>query len=350
MDKYKLAANLIEWYLEHGRDLPWRHTANPYYIWISEIMLQQTQVATVIPYYEKFISTYPTVDDLADAVTDELFKVWEGLGYYRRAKHLKEAAITIRDKYQGTFPVSFDEIIQLKGIGPYTASAISSIAFEIPKGVIDGNTLRIISRLYNRQDNIALDKTRKAYQSIIDQLILKENASAFNQGMMDLGATICTPKNPECARCPIRTSCLAYLNDCVDILPVNIKKIKRTETNYITAVLRHGDEYFLIKNKEGLLENLYGLVQYEVESPLSYEESFYEEYKIAVHLDYSIKEVKHVFTHKTWHMHLYEGQLLGPPRNENHLYTLDELHRLPISTAHKKALDSFFEFLGKAFT
>jgi len=336
MDKYKLADNLIGWYRECGRDLPWRHTTNPYYIWISEIMLQQTQVATVIPYYEKFISVYPTVDDLAKAKTDELFKVWEGLGYYRRATHLKDAAIAIKENHHSLFPSSYNELLQLKGIGPYTASAIASIAFGVPKGVIDGNTLRIISRLLNRQDNIALDKTKKEYQSIIDELIFKENPSAFNQGMMDLGAMICTPKKPACERCPIRSFCEAYLKDTVHILPVNIKNIKKTENYYITAILKYEDKYFITKNQEGLLENLYGLVQYEVESPVSFEESFYNEYKIDIRLEHYLKEVKHIFTHKTWHMHIYEGQLLNQPTH--HLYTYEELSRLPIATAHKKVL------------
>jgi len=336
MDKYKLADHLIGWYQKYGRDLPWRNEANPYNIWISEIMLQQTQVNTVIPYYKKFISVYPKVEDLAVAKTDELFKVWEGLGYYRRAAHLRDAAITIIERHQGVFPSSYSEILQLKGIGPYTASAIISIAFGIPKGVIDGNTLRIISRLFNRQNNIALEKTRREYQGIIDDLIFKDNPSAFNQGMMDLGAAICTPKNPKCEQCPIQAFCEAFLEHTVQLLPVSIKNIRKTENHYITAILKYEDKYFLIKNQGGLLENLYGLVQYEVESPISFEENFYNEYKVAVRLDQYIKEVKHIFTHKTWHMHIYKGQLLSRP--EGHLYTYEELNRLPISTAHKKAL------------
>ena len=194
--------NLIQWYEENGRDLPWRHTKDPYAIWVSEIMLQQTQVDTVKPYFLRFIETLPTVESLANAEEDVAFKLWEGLGYYRRIRHMQEAAQDIVANYQGIFPNTYDTIIKLKGIGNYTASAISSIAFGIEKGVIDGNTLRILSRIYNRQDNIALDKTKKAYQLLMDELIAGCDPSAFNQGMMDLGATICTPRNPKCDNVP----------------------------------------------------------------------------------------------------------------------------------------------------
>ena len=178
--------NLIQWYETNGRDLPWRHTKDPYAIWVSEIMLQQTQVDTVKPYYLRFLETLPDIQSLANADEDVAFKLWEGLGYYRRVRHMQEAARQIMEKYDGIFPEKYDDILTLKGIGNYTASAVSSIAFGQEKGVIDGNTLRILSRIYNRQDNIALEKTKKAYQILMDQLIQGCDPSKFNQGMMDL--------------------------------------------------------------------------------------------------------------------------------------------------------------------
>ena len=188
---YKEAAqNVTAWYRQYGRDLPWRRTGNPYHIWISEIMLQQTQVDTVKPYYERFIETLPTVEDLAGADEQRVFKLWEGLGYYRRASHLKEAASMIVNEYHGRFPETYEELLKLKGVGMYTASAIASIAFGIPKGVVDGNTLRIVARLFNREDNIALQKTKNALGEIMDATIRYAETSDFNQGIIDLGAMI----------------------------------------------------------------------------------------------------------------------------------------------------------------
>lgn len=331
---------LIEWYKNDGRDLPWRHTKNPYDIWISEIMLQQTQVDTVKGYYERFIQAFPNTKALSAASDDAVFKLWEGLGYYRRARHLKEAAAYVEESLNGQFPDTYEGLLQLKGVGNYTASAVASIAYGIAKGVVDGNTLRIISRLYNRQDNIALDKTKKEYQRMMDWMIDGTDASDFNQAMMDLGAMICTPKKPECAHCPIAAYCRAKTAGTAAILPVNIKPRSKAEFDYITAVLMYKDSYMLIKNKEGLLENLYGLVQYEVQSPIAFEEAFEAAYGAAVRLTDYGKEIKHVFTHKVWHMNVYFGTIYENP-GDAYLYTKAQLKALPISTAHKKALELF---------
>lgn len=331
---------LTEWYKCCGRRLPWRMTKNPYDIWISEIMLQQTQVETVKGYFERFIAAFPDIKTLASADEDAVFKQWEGLGYYRRAQHLMEAAKTIEEKFGGVFPSDYEEIRSLKGIGAYTASAVASIAFGIPKGVVDGNTLRIVSRIFNRQDNIALDKTKKEYQKIMDNLIKDTEPSDFNQAMMDLGAMVCTPRKPSCEKCPVSDFCEACKKGTAAILPVNIKAKKKSDFYYITAVLKYKDKYMLIKNKDGLLQNLYGLVQYEAESPAAFEDMFYDEYRAAVRLlDYG-KEIKHVFTHKIWHMNVYYGEILEKPENVG-LYTRDEMLSLPIPTAHQKALALF---------
>ena len=231
---YKEAAqNVTAWYRQYGRDLPWRRTGNPYHIWISEIMLQQTQVDTVKPYYERFIEALPTVEDLAGADEQRVFKLWEGLGYYRRASHLKEAASMIVNEYHGRFPETYEELLKLKGVGMYTASAIASIAFGIPKGVVDGNTLRIVARLFNREDNIALQKTKNAFGEIMDAMIRYAEPSDFNQGMMDLGAMICTPSKPSCDECPVASLCQSRECQTVLRLPVNNKVVNKSILEYV---------------------------------------------------------------------------------------------------------------------
>ena len=331
---------ICQWYRACGRDLPWRRTKDPYAIWISEIMLQQTQVETVRPYYERFTDTFPDVQSLALAPADQVYKLWEGLGYYRRASHLMEAAAVLMADYGGQFPDTYEEILKLKGIGVYTASAIASIAFNIPKGVIDGNTLRIISRVLDYQENIAKDATKKLYQQIMDIWISSEDPSDFNQGMMDLGAMICTPKNPDCASCPVRDFCRANVHGTQKLLPVNIKNKNKEDIYLITALLRYKDKYFLIKNQEGLLADMYGLVQYEVESPLSFEEEFYKKYHTGVRLLEYEKEFCHIFSHRVWHMSVYDGELDSAdlPQIRENLYTWDQLMALPIPTAHKKII------------
>ena len=332
---------MVLWYIENARKLPWRETKDPYCIWLSEIMLQQTQVETVKPYYLSFFNELPTVKDLANAPIEQIYKLWEGLGYYRRASHLKEAACTIMNEFNGEFPNTYEQLITLKGIGAYTASAISSIAFGEAKGVVDGNILRIVSRLFNRQDNIAKDSTKKEYQQIMDYWTTLGNPSDFNQGMMDLGATVCTPKNPRCESCPVQSFCAAYKEGTQKLLPVNIKNTKKSELYFITAIIKCGDKYMIIKNKDSLLNDLYGLVQYEVLSPFAFEEQFYDDYQMPVRLLEYETEIKHVFSHRVWHMSVYYGEIDHPKLYEDHpdLYTWEEMQKLPIPTAHKKIFD-----------
>lgn len=343
MNDLEFCRRVTKWYHAHGRDLPWRHTKDPYRIWVSEIMLQQTQVDTVKPYYLRFISRLPGISDLARAEDDLLFKLWEGLGYYRRIRHMKEAAIQIMNEHDGRFPDTYDAIIGLKGIGAYTAAAIASIAFDRPNGVIDGNTLRILSRVDARTDNIALARTKKVFQARMDGLIAVSREddpvlggpSSFNQAMMDLGAMICVPRKPACDRCPVGSLCEARKAGREGVLPVNIKNTAKSDIYFITAILKKGDRYFMIKNeKDGLLQGLYGFVQYEVESPVSFEEAFYEEYGLNVRLTEYVKEVRHVFSHRVWHMNVYYGEITDEARD--HLYTAREVLSLPVSTAHQK--------------
>ena len=342
------AQAVTAWYAVNKRDLPWRHTADPYRIWISEIMLQQTQAATVVPYYERFIENLPDVYALAGADTSKGYKLWEGLGYYRRAAHLQEAAQYIVGELDGRFPETYEGLLKLKGVGSYTAAAIASIAYGQPKGVVDGNILRIISRLCFLEDNIALEKTKKAFGRIMDEMISFARPSDFNQAMMDLGAMVCTPRNPSCSVCPLSHLCRAYASDAARLLPVNIKNRDQKKEDYMTAVLCSGDRYLLFKNTGGMLENLYGFVQFQESSPSSFEKRFEAEYGAKVRLTAYAGDVKHVFTHRIWQMHVYLGKLTEAGKlKEGLLVTQEELEMLPVSTAHLKVLKAAGKMMEK---
>ena len=332
--------NLITWYNKNHRHFPWRETANPYYIWISEIMLQQTTTEAVIPYYTRFIETFDTIDKLARASLEDVYKSWEGLGYYRRAKHIHETAQFICENFDGQFPTTYKDILNLKGIGPYTAGAICSIAYGMSTPAIDGNVLRIISRLYALTDNIALTKTQKKISQIVSELLIGYDASSFNQGLMDLGATICRPLNPQCQNCPIAAFCKAKEIGQQKVLPISIKNIKHKELNYITGIITYQDQYLMIQNPAGLLENLYGFIQYELESPYRFMEEFEKQYHLPLSLVSYHGQVKHVFTHRTWHMHIYHFTLSRP---YDSMYHLEDISQIPVSTAHLKVLKHYLK-------
>lgn len=334
---------LIQWYQQNKRDFPWRKDQDSYHIWISEIMLQQTTTETVIPYYIHFLEVFPTIEKLASASLEEVYKMWEGLGYYRRAKHLHESAQIIVDKYDGQFPREYDEILALKGIGSYTAGAISSIAYGKPVPAVDGNVLRIMSRYYLIKENIVELKIQKQIFKIVQELIQGHDASAFNQGLMDLGATICRPVHPQCSICPIQKKCQAYRYNQQEVLPISIKKIKKQEIGFITGIITYQNKFLLIQNPPGgLLENLYGFIQYDVESPYSFITSFQENYQQELKIHSYIKDIKHVFTHRTWFMHVYHFTLNHEIKG---MYTLEEIQSLPLSTAHLKVLKAYLKFM-----
>lgn len=328
---------LIKWYKENKRDLPFRNTDDPYKIWISEIMLQQTTVAAVIPYYERFINRFPTISSLSKADLEEVYKLWEGLGYYRRAKHIHETSKILMEKYDGVFPDEYEDILSLKGIGPYTASAISSFAFHKSYSAIDGNALRVLSRVFEIKENIALNKTVKMITELSNKLIVNHDSSSYNQGLMDLANMICKVKNPQCTNCPLSDDCLSYKHHSEKLLPISIKKVNHKELSLITGIITYEDQYLLIKNDDGLLENMYGLVQYEVESPYSFISKFEDDYHERLEAVSFIKDYRHVFTHRTWKMHVYHFVSSKPL---DHMYTKEELLTLPIPTAHKKIITS----------
>lgn len=247
MDNF--AQILLKWYAINKRVLPWRDTTEPYKIWISEIILQQTRVDQGLNYYLKFIHNFPSINDLANANQHQVLKLWEGLGYYSRARNLHTTAQFIRDEYNGIFPSTYDDIIKLKGIGPYTAAAISSFSFNEKKAAVDGNVYRVLSRLFNESTPIDSTIGKKNFQTLADQLIDPTHPGDFNQAIMEFGATWCTPKKPKCDDCPFSKQCIGLQNDHVHLLPVKEKKIKH-KIRYFHYFIFQSKGNILIINRE----------------------------------------------------------------------------------------------------
>lgn len=334
-------ALLLEWYDENKRDMPWRKTRDPYCIWVSEVMLQQTQVSTVIPYYERFIQRFPTIRHLAEATQEEVYKYWQGLGYYRRANNLHKGAQLIEREYGGVFPTEPSLAKKVPGIGPYTLGAVMSIAFGIPLPAVDGNVMRILSRQFLIEDDIALAKSRKVFEEKVMSL-MPHDPNRFNQALMELGATVCTPKNPKCEMCPVQRICLAYEEGVVMDYPVKTKKEKIKPDFYKVLVIEKEGCYWLEKRpEEGLLAHMWGFVLIE--------EAEWEKLKKQCGNYEVLEEVKHVFTHRIWMMTPIKIKLT----QENQVFLesymagngefLDRqsMQNVPIGTAFQKILKKF---------
>ena len=230
--------SLIKWYLQNKRDLPWRNTVNPYPIWLSEIMLQQTRVAQGMPYFMAFMEAFPTVFDLANAEEEQVLKLWQGLGYYSRARNLHATAKYIATELKGDFPPNYNQLLQLKGVGEYTAAAIASFAYNEPVAVVDGNVFRVLSRYFNMDNDISDGKTKKEFQILAQELLPNDKAALFNQAIMEFGALQCVPKNPDCENCIFSNSCAALQHKKVNILPVKSKKTKVTNKFFNYLILK----------------------------------------------------------------------------------------------------------------
>lgn len=263
------SGELLAWFDANRRDLPWRRNKNAYYIWISEIMLQQTQVKTVIPYFERFIERFPTIEALAEADEEEVLKYWEGLGYYSRARNLHTAVREVRASYGSVVPSEPEEIRKLKGVGPYTAGAILSIAYNKPEPAVDGNVMRVLSRFFLIEDDIAQNKTRVKMEKLVRELIPHERAGDFNEALMEFGALVCTPKSPQCEACPLEERCAARAEGVELALP-NKKKAKppRLERRVVAIVEGSGENEgkILIRQRpqEGLLARMWELPHVEI--------------------------------------------------------------------------------------
>ncbi len=294
---------LHEWYNTHKRALPWRQTDDPYCIWISEIILQQTRVQQGISYYQKFIDRFPNVKELATASEDEVLKLWQGLGYYSRARNLHYTAKQIENEYDGVFPNTYKEIIQLKGIGPYTAAAIASIAFGLPHPTVDGNVYRVLSRYFGIELAIDSPEGKKNINELAEELIRDSDPGIHNQALMEFGALQCVPKNPNCRICPLHESCFAKNNKMVESLPMKQKKTKQTERFFTYYLLDDGKHVYLEKRTaDDIWKNLYQLPLIEQEAELSETELLNRSIPFIEDGKYNIVSVsaskKHILSHQ----------------------------------------------------
>lgn len=300
---------ILKWYGEHKRELPWRATKDPYKIWLSEIMLQQTRVAQGTPYYHKFLEAFPTVQDLANAKEEKVLKLWQGLGYYSRARNLHATAKMVVDTYDGNFPDTYKGLKNLKGVGDYTASAIASICFDLPEPVVDGNVYRVLSRYFGVDLPINSTEGIKYFKDLARKVMSSENIRDYNQGIMEFGAIQCAPKKPYCLLCPLNDSCVALQENKVSSLPVKLNKtkIKNRYFNYL-VFLDNGKRTLIEQRKgKGIWQNLYQFPLLESEKSLDLE-NFQKELEEKNHYPASNSIVlynKEPIVHKLSHQHLY---------------------------------------------
>jgi len=335
---------LIPWFLTHKRYMPWREDPTPYHVWVSEIMLQQTRVDTVMPYYNHFIEALPNLGALAVVSEEELLKLWEGLGYYSRVRNMQKAAKICVENYGGELPDNFLELLKLPGIGTYTAGAISSIAFLKPEPVVDGNVLRVISRYLGSYENISDPKTKKKMEEDLRTYLRTYSfqPSHFNQGMMELGALICVPNGaPKCEQCPLAKDCVAFQNKLIDELPVQNEKTARKieEKTVVFGIYQH--QLLLEKrSKSGLLSGLYGFPMVEGffnNGPLD-ERLASKGLQIDLQKKYvMLPRKKHIFTHIEWHMDAVICSLKELPSDASFVMaSKEEMSHYPLPTAFKK--------------
>ncbi len=306
---YDDAINLVSWYKNNKRSLPWRDTGNPYHVWISEIMLQQTRIEAVKPKYTLFMETLPTIEALANVSEDQLLKLWEGLGYYSRARNLKKCAETLMTEYNGQLPQEYDVLVKLPGIGPYTAGAISSIAYNKPSACVDGNVMRILSRYACSEKDIRDASVRKEMEQSIQKLFHTVSDDSFyadfNQGLMELGETVCIPNGqPNCSICPLSSHCKAYLYQKTDEIPYRSSLKNRKVINRTVFIIQDAHYYLIAKrDSKGLLANLYEFIGFD--SFMSEEEIRREFNWMDIISIEKLSDSKHIFTHLEWHMKGY---------------------------------------------
>jgi A/G-specific adenine glycosylase len=319
---HPVSKKLIAWYGLHKRDLPWRDISDPYRIWLSEIILQQTQVVQGLNYYLKFTEHFPTVTDLADAPEDTVMRLWQGLGYYSRARNLHAAAKLVKEKHKGKFPATYDEIKELKGVGDYTAAAIASFAYNLPHAVLDGNVYRVLSRLFDLHTPINSTKGKKEFQLLADELLDEKKAALHNSAMMEFGALWCKPQNPKCESCPVQEHCLAFKNGTVAQLPVKEKtgKIRSRYFHYI--VFNYKDSVYIRKRtKKDIWQNLYEFYLLETEAPATEEAILSDPGLLQLAGSFGVKKItplkKHILSHQHLFGTFYELSLKNPLKHKD---------------------------------
>lgn len=350
---------LLDWFATAARDLPWRRTLDPYAIWVSEIMLQQTQVKTVIPYWERWMRELPDVTALAAAPEQRLLKLWEGLGYYTRVRNLQKAAQHLVAKHAGQFPRAFDDVLALSGVGRYTAGAIASIAFNAPAPILDGNVIRVLTRLFaitaNPRDKatntqlwelaarlVEAAAPRQHFAFCNPDLVVSGPCSAINQSLMELGATVCTPHSPQCLRCPVRTHCAAHREGRVDELPNLGPRATATNREFHTFVVERDGKFLVTQRPAGIVNaGLWEFPNHEVTGQCGTPATSLKQLlNLSAHCE-PLCEVKHTITRYRITQRAFCVVLkakLPPPAEGYHWLTLTELHRLPFTSAHKRIL------------
>lgn len=333
---------LLDWFSSHQRKLPWRTSYEPYSVWISEVMAQQTRIDQMLPYYEKFLAQFPTVKTLADADEQKVLKAWEGLGYYSRARNLQTAAKQVVEKFGGKIPSKKEELLSLKGFGPYISSAVASIAFNENEVVVDGNVFRVMSRFWGAKEDVSLPATRKLFESRLLEILPKGKARAFNQGLMELGALVCTPDSPACGECPLQQNCFAFSQGKQKDFPVKAKKKKAPQKHFAAVQIANESKLLLFPRKQKLLQGMFEFPMVEF-SPLSdssqtIEKKFHEEWGLKVKLEKSAKQVSHQYSHFTQHVTLFPAMLENPVANE-HWVEKKKISLLPLSRVQQKLLE-----------
>ena len=337
---------LSQWYAINKRDLPWRSTVNPYYIWLSEIILQQTRVNQGLPYYLKFIDAFPAVADLANADEDLVLKLWQGLGYYSRARNLQFSAKLILSEFGGNFPDNHADILKLKGVGSYTAAAISSFSFGLPFAVLDGNVIRVLSRVFGIQTPFDTTAGKKQFQKLAQELLDKKNPAEYNQAIMEFGALQCVPKSPKCNDCPIVNDCIAFNTNTVSLLPVKSKKLKVKSRFLHFLVVNKNNEVLIGKRKSGIWQGLYEFPFLEFDENLNEKSVLKSPLWINFFKD-SVKQISsiseeyiHKLSHQKIHAKFWEIDVNSFRSSDFKIVKCNELQKYPVSSLIEKYLNS----------
>jgi A/G-specific adenine glycosylase len=302
-----LSGELIGWYNDNKRDLPWRHTTDAYIIWLSEIILQQTRVEQGTPYFYRFAERYPTISSFAAASEDDILRLWQGLGYYSRGRNMLKTARQVQEEFNGIFPVNYLQLLKLKGIGEYTASAISSFAANEARAVVDGNVYRVLARFFYIDEPINSPKSKKLFQAIADDVLDRNRPALHNQAIMEFGAMLCKPKNPACGICPVHTSCAAFKKNATTYLPVKLKKLKIRERFFNYLLITDGEKILMNKRDESdIWANMYDLPLIETTNLIAPDALIkLPEAKIfgeIINIQNKSTVIKHVLTHQ--HLHI----------------------------------------------
>lgn len=334
---------LVDWFRHQQRDLPWRRDRDPYKIWVSEVMLQQTRVETALPYFLRFVERFPTVEALAAAEEADVLKLWEGLGYYSRARNLLRGARQVMEEFGGVLPDDPEELARIKGIGPYTAGAILSIAYGRPVPAVDGNVLRVLSRLLLVEEDVQKPGTRRLFTQLAAELVCPDDPSAFNQGLMELGALVCTPRAPKCLLCPVREDCRAYAAGRERELPAKGKRKAIPTVDMVAAVVWRGAAVYVYRRPEGgLLGGLWAFPDGERRADEAWEAAaariLRERYGLAVAVSGPLLDVVHTFSHCRWNLRVFQcawvaGDGAAP---DGRWVEVDKLDELAFPASHKK--------------